>query len=304
MSLLFKLASLNIDSKVEMKGGAAPQSYLKYIFLKQHIQYIYLLLTIIISLTVIQYFSEHVIPEGLFETDDSDDEDKKKRRGMVALTSAYILVLVLVYIALNIIVVVCFGVYATMKDRPFMHGVNDWVKYFVKDGDEVFIASYVYIIGIILVLGIVYIFYTTVIDREFYNDIHFQSNVKLSEDDDDIENNVEEKTQADKYLYHYSFLLLFVGVFTICYTCFLNSKTFSFWLFVTLALYLTLSSLAITNLYRQERSKMLFYLLLQIGLTVFYIMFFVLGGPNHFANFKKSLVKKRAAPAPAASQPE
>jgi Na+/H+ antiporter NhaD/arsenite permease-like protein len=70
-----------------------------------------LLLTIIISLLIMKYMSQHIIPEGLFETEDTDEEDKKKRRGMVALTSAYILVLVLVYVFLNLLVV---GLFVTL----------------------------------------------------------------------------------------------------------------------------------------------------------------------------------------------
>jgi hypothetical protein len=292
MSLLFKLASLktSVDTKLETShvGGAAntvantatttattATATTKNVFVKQHVQYIFLLLTIIISLIVMKYVSAHVIPEGLFETEDSDEEDKKKRQGMIALTSAYILVLVIVYIFINFIVIGIFGISATLKDRDFMDGVGDWIKYFVKDGTEVFIFSYVYIIGILLVLGIAYIFYTTVIDQEFYNDIHFQSNIKISQDDDeDNSKEVEEKTQADKYLYHYAFLLIFVGIFTLCYGCFFNGVGFAFGTFIILAIYLTTSSLALTNLYRQNRTKTLFYIFLQIIVTCLYVLYF------------------------------
>ena len=302
MSLLFKLASLktNVDTNLELPiVGGGPDNVANNVvkelnprnaFLKQHVQYIMLLLTIIISLIIMKYMSEHIIPEGLFETEDTDEEDKKKRKGMVALTSAYILVLVLVYVFLNILIVCLFGTYASIKDRKFMDGVMDWIKYFVKDGSEVFIASYVYIIGILLIVGIAYIFYTTVIDRDFYNDIHFQSNIKVSDDGDEDKDVVEEKTQADKYLYHYSFLLIFVGIFTLCYSCFFYSGTiFTFCTFIVLAIYLTFSSLALSNLYRQERSKTIFYIILQLLTTILYVLFFEKNGPEYFATFVKKI---------------
>jgi hypothetical protein len=248
----------------------------RYKIERLHVQYIMLFISILVSLVIFKYISKHIIVDGLFETDDTDDN--KKKRAMVVLTTSFIITIILCYTLINILVLGGFGMSATEKEREFMDGVKDWLKYFVKDEKQSYIEGFVFVIGIVVVLGIIYLFYTTLIDKTYYDDIYFKTSIIINENKEDGEpSDIEEKSQSHKYLFHYSFFLIAVSVFVLSYTSFYSGLS-SIWyvihsllIFFILPFYLCFSFLSLSNLYVNLKAKMLLYFCLQIAFTIIYI---------------------------------
>ena len=129
--------------------------------------------------------------------------------------------------------------------------------------------------GIVLIIGVCYLIYTTLINKTYYDNLYFQSNIKINEDAD---TDIEENPQSSKYLFHYAFLLIFISVFVLSFTCLYGGGArYSFIILLILMCYMTFSFLTLGNLYINEKSKALFYFVIQLVLVILYVLYFYKG---------------------------